>query len=330
MESEVPSYGGVVNTYAGSLVDRVSLQRKDPEWLRTQEADSLGRYLPFRQLKILVTKTESFGTAPNLMWLARSQVFENEQDAQENKEGTVLLGLIGDIPHYAVDVTKMDEAKFSAHGSFEEARALSMRLKSTSDTAIIAHGRSIMDWHSNFKFCPKCGSALKSNEGGSKRVCTNATCSAEHYPRINPVAIVLVIKGDKCLLGRQPQFPAGLYSCVAGFMETAESLEECVRREVKEETGVRVGRVRYHSSQPWPFPSQLMLGCIAEAVDDHIEVDKDELEDAKWFSRDEVLLGLERSKEQRSTEFRVPPSIAIAHQLIKAWAVDNFAVHANL
>jgi NAD+ diphosphatase len=154
-------------------------------------------------------------------------------------------------------------------------------------------------------------------QAGASRVCTNAECNASHFPRTDPVVIMLAIHGDRCLLGRQPIFPPKMYSALAGFMEPGESLEEAVRREIQEEAGVPVGDVRYHSSQPWPFPASLMIGCHAVALDDKVALPGDELEEAVWFDKGfirEVLAG------PRARELRLPPPHAIAHQLIRCWA----------
>jgi NAD+ diphosphatase len=182
------------------------------------------------------------------------------------------------------------------------------------ELGLVATAKSILDWHRRHRFCAACGTRTAPAQSGFRRDCDS--CGAQHFPRTDPVAIMLVARGDTCLLGRQTRFAPGMYSCLAGFVEPAETIEDAVRRETFEEAGVRVGTVRYHSSQPWPFPSSLMIGCIAEATSEELNVDREELEDARWFSRDEVKLMLEGRHPAGLT---APQPIAIAHHLLRAW-----------
>ena len=185
------------------------------------------------------------------------------------------------------------------------------------DLALAGRARSLLDWHRTHGFCARCGGRTDSAKGGLLRVCQE--CEAEHYPRINPVAIMLVEytddRGGDLLLGRQKNWPPGSFSALAGFVSPGETLEECCRREVFEEAGVQVGAVRYLFSQPWPFPSQLMLGLAAEATSRELTVDRSELETAQWFSRAEV----EAVWDKTGNAFVRPPRFTIAHQLIRAW-----------
>jgi NAD+ diphosphatase len=170
----------------------------------------------------------------------------------------------------------------------------------------------MIDWHNRHGFCANCGAATTLTDGGYRRACGN--CNAEHFPRTDPVVIMLPIKGDRCVLGRSPRFPPTMWSCLAGFCEPGESIEEAVRREVAEEVGVTCARVRYFASQPWPFPASLMIGCHAEAVSDEVVIDKSEIEDARWFDRAELKSMLLRQHPQ---ELSTPPPIAIAHHIIR-------------
>jgi NAD+ diphosphatase len=188
-------------------------------------------------------------------------------------------------------------------------------LLSPADLAIYGAARSVLDWHARHPFCALCGQPTKPGKGGWQRDCPS--CKTPHFPRVDPVAIMLVEQGGRLLLGRQARFPPRSYSALAGFIEPGETVEEAVAREVFEEAGVRVRDVRYVASQPWPFPSQLMLGCHAEADDPALDVDDNELEDARWFSRAEVAEALERGSE--STSFVPPPPQAIARTLLDWW-----------
>ena len=178
----------------------------------------------------------------------------------------------------------------------------------------LAQAKSVMYWHSRHRFCSNCGAETQVGAAGWKRVC--AACKAEHFPRTDPVVIMLAVSGDKCLLGRQPRFPKGMFSALAGFVEGGETLEDAVRREIKEEAGISCGKVTYMASQPWPFPCSLMIGCLAEAEDEKITIDVTELDDARWFSREDAL----KLVEGRLDGFFCPPKFAIAHQLIASWA----------
>ncbi|KQN81320.1 NAD(+) diphosphatase [Sphingomonas sp. Leaf62] len=182
------------------------------------------------------------------------------------------------------------------------------------EAALYGIARSLIDWHVRHGFCANCGQATAVSRAGWARAC--GTCAAQHFPRTDPVVIMAVEHGDRVLLGRQPSWPPGRYSTLAGFVEVGESIEEAVAREVLEEAGVRVGAVRYVASQPWPFPSQLMIGCIAVAEDDRLRVDTAELEDAFWATRAEVRAAL----SGETGRFIAPPAYAIAHSLLAAWA----------
>jgi NAD+ diphosphatase len=185
----------------------------------------------------------------------------------------------------------------------------------------IAMAKSMVSWHQRHGFCANCGTRTAMREGGWKRECPN--CKTEHFPRTDPVVITLVAHGDKCLLGRQSRFPPGMYSCLAGFVEAAETIEDAVRREIREEAGIVTSRVAYMASQPWPFPSSLMIGCFAEAETDSITIDANELEDARWFSREEVAAML---AGHHPNGLNAPLPFAIAHHLLKRFVEDGDGV----
>jgi NAD+ diphosphatase len=231
----------------------------------------------------------------------------------------VFLGLRAAVPHFTVDISHC-EAPLEALGlnsdwQFEDCRAAAMRLDGA-EAGILAQCRSQIDWHRRHMFCGVCGSQTQQARGGHVRIC--GQCSAQHFPRTDPVVIMVIADGERCLLGqsRGRLAQSKMYSALAGFIDQGESIEEAVRREVGEEAGIEVGDVRYHSSQPWPFPSSLMVGCHGVAASTDIAIDTNEMTDVSWFSRDEVLAAL----RETNPNLRVPGAIAIAHHLIKAWA----------
>ena len=186
---------------------------------------------------------------------------------------------------------------------------------SADDLALYGTARSVLDWHARHKFCARCGRPTTLAKGGWQRDCGN--CGAQHFPRVDPVAIMLVECDGRLLLGRQARFPPRSYSALAGFLEPGESIEDAVRREVFEEAGVRVGEVRYIASQPWPFPSQLMVGCLGFCESLELAIDETEIEDARWFTRGEVVEAMAKGPD--SASFLPPPPQAIAYDLLKWW-----------
>jgi len=182
-----------------------------------------------------------------------------------------------------------------------------------SELGLLAAARSLLQWHARHRFCANCGSPSESMDGGWRRVCP--ACCASHFPRTDPVAIVAVKHGGRLLLARQPHFPAGMYSALAGFIEPGETIEAAAAREIFEEAGVHLSGVRYRSSQPWPFPSSLMIGLIADAIDDALTIDRSELEDARWFTRTECAQMLEGAHPDG---LKAPMPLAIAHHLMRA------------
>jgi NAD+ diphosphatase len=189
-----------------------------------------------------------------------------------------------------------------------------------SDLATYGGARSLVNWHARHRFCSTCGAVTLPAKGGWQRTCTSEACRTEHFPRVDPVTIMLVQHGDALLLGRQPRFPAGNYSALAGFVEPGETIEEAVAREVHEEAGLRVRDVRYIASQPWPFPSSLMIGCLAHADDLVLTIDTTELEDARWFSREEVAEAIAATERgEKGAAFNAPGRQAIAFHLMRWW-----------
>ncbi|MBP6363500.1 MAG: NAD(+) diphosphatase, partial [Novosphingobium sp.] len=191
---------------------------------------------------------------------------------------------------------------------------------SPEELAIYGTARSLVDWHARHRYCARCGNPTVLAKGGWQRSCTNEVCKAEHFPRVDPVTIMLVEHEGQLLLGRQPRFPPRRFSTLAGFVEPGESIEEAVAREVMEEAGVVVRDVSYVGSQPWPFPSSLMIGCHAHALSAELTVDHTELEEADWFTRAEVAAAMAAAMAgDEDGRFIAPPPQAIAHHLLKWW-----------
>ena len=180
--------------------------------------------------------------------------------------------------------------------------------------ALLGTAKAVLDWHARHGFCAQCGQPTSVTAAGWRRECD--ACKAQHFPRTDPVVIMLAIDGDKCLLGRQRRFPKGMYSALAGFVEPGETIEEAVRREILEESGVETGQVKYVASQPWPFPSSLMIGCLALATNIQVRIDTQELEDARWFDREEIRSMFEK---RHPDALLAPNRMAIAHHLVKYW-----------
>lgn len=223
--------------------------------------------------------------------------------------GPIYLGQDGDIPLFAASMA--DEAD-NGGGTFSDMRFAAGAMQPV-DLAIAGRARALLDWHFNHQFCAKCGKKSDAREGGIKRLCT--FCNTEHFPRVNPVVIMLVLHDDQCLLGRGASWPEGAYSALAGFVSPGETLEEATRREVWEETGVMTDKHRYVFSQPWPFPAQLMAGMICEARDTALTINKAEIETANWFSKETVRGVFAKTDDA----FLCPPRFTIAHQLLKWW-----------
>jgi NAD+ diphosphatase len=231
--------------------------------------------------------------------------------------GTVFLGLRDGAPVFGMGIAPAAAEKLVGRGdvAVTELRGMAMQgVVPPDQLSAIAMAKSMVSWHQRHGFCANCGARTAMKDGGWKRECPS--CKAEHFPRTDPVVIMLVALGDKVLLGRQKQFPPGMYSCLAGFVEAAETIEDAVRREIFEESGIHCTDVAYYMTQPWPYPSSLMIGCTARATNEDVVVDRNELEDARWFDRTEATLMIKR---QHPNGLAGPHPFAIAHHLLGRW-----------
>lgn len=293
------------NAFTGAPLDRAGHHRRDAAWLAAalDAADTL--ILPFHQQQPFVT--EEVGViAPG--WLtAHARTRIAPADARMLFLGVNATG----IAHFAIDVA--DPSRLEGLGRFDDLRALGPRL-SRDDLATLGPAKAVFEWHVKNGYCANCGGPTLVVEAGWKRECP--MCSAEHFPRVDPVCIMVPTFGDKCLLGRQKVWPRGMFSALAGFIEPGEAIEEAVARETLEEAGLIVKQVTMHSTQPWPFPHSLMIGVLCEVENDSETVDTFELESVRWFTRDEAKLLI----TGKHTDAFAPPPFAIAHQLLKTWS----------
>jgi len=234
---------------------------------------------------------------------------------------TIFLGLDGGAPRFGIGIAPAAAEALKARGDLlvTDLRSIAVQgLVPAEHLPPIAEAKAILHWHARHRFCANCGATTAVVDAGWRRDCPN--CKAQHFPRTDPVVIMLAVDGDNCLLGRSPRFAPNMWSCLAGFVEPGEAIEDAVRRETAEEAGIVCGRVRYFAAQPWPFPMSLMIGCFAEAKSRDIVMDTTELEGARWFSRDEAAdMLLRRHKDGLTT----PPPVAIAHHIVRAWVEDE-------
>jgi NAD+ diphosphatase len=299
-----------VYAFGANPLDRASERRGDASWVAGLLDHPDSRIALLGALKPLVRP----GSVPTIDWHEIAP-WRARIDAGAT---CVLLGLADGSARFALDAT---DAPAPAGGAeFGDMRGLAA-VMAAGEAAILGEARAILDWHARHKFCAVCGSATGVASAGWCRRCPS--CKAQHFPRTDPVVIMLPVRGERCLLGRNARRAGARFSCLAGFVEPGETLEEAVRREVLEESGLRIGAVRYVASQPWPFPSSLMCGFIAEAISDTLAIDHAELESARWFSRDEVREMAARSAAGDGAPDSLAPPIAIGHHLARRWAAGE-------
>jgi NAD+ diphosphatase len=303
--------------FVSNILDRAAHLRRDDAGLLALEGQRDSRaYVVYRDS--LVVKQAGDG---------RNALLTIDEALQYGANpGTIFLGLRDGAAVFGMGISAAAVEKLLTRDdvAVTELRGMAMQGVVPSDQlAAIAMAKSMVSWHQRHGYCANCGTRTAMKEGGWKRDCPN--CKAEHFPRTDPVVIMLVTSGDKCLLGRQKQFLPGMYSCLAGFVEAAETIEDAVRREIFEESGIRCTDVAYYMTQPWPYPSSLMIGCTARATNEDIVVDHSELEDARWFDRTEATLMIKR---QHPDGLAGPHPFAIAHHLLGRWVHEGLDKHA--
>jgi NAD+ diphosphatase len=298
--------------YTAGRVDRAAWCRGDEAALAKFAADPrAGFYLLGGELVVM----KSAGDILQPLFAAEeARAFGAGREA-------IFLGLIDDAPRFATgfDAATVEPLKTREDFKLTDLRSIAVHgLLDSVHLPPLAEAKALLGWHARHRFCPNCGAPTGVVDAGWRRDCPS--CKVQHFPRTDPVAIMLPIAGERCVLGRSPRFAPTMYSCLAGFIEPGETIEEAVRREVLEEVGIVCGRVNYFASQPWPFPMSLMIGCHAEALSDKIVVDRSELEDARWFDREELALMLLRKHPQGLTA-TLPH--AIAHHIIRRYIEDG-------
>jgi NAD+ diphosphatase len=294
--------------FAGSRIERAADRRADAAALAVLEHDPQSRsYLIGGE--VVALKKAATGHDP---------LFDaTEARCLGDPTEVAFLGLLDGAPRFAAALAPAAIAVLQARPDIAlvDLRSIAVRgLVEHDHLAALAEGKALLNWHARHRFCPNCGAATRSVQGGWRRDCP--TCRALHFPRTDPVVIMLAIAGECCVLGRSHRFQSGMWSCLAGFVEPGETVEDAVRRETHEEAGIACGRVAYFASQPWPFPMSLMIGCYAQARSREIVVDRTELDDARWFERDEVALMLLGRHPEGLT---APLPHAIAHHIMRAW-----------
>jgi NAD+ diphosphatase len=290
------------NALAGSPIDRAGHRRTDEAWITAQIGKPGSLFVPVWRARNLMRTSPDGGARAVLVQAA-------DIPGDVHAHPWAFLGLLQDAPLFAVDLSSLDAPLPARDGAeFLDLRRIGGGA-APDDAAIMAHARGLMHWRARHRFCGVCGAACSVASAGHVAICQG--CETHHFPRTDPAVIMLVTNRDRALLGQPNAFRhMRVFTTLAGFVEPGESLEEAVAREVFEETAVRVARVRYHSSQPWPFPSSIMLGFYADAISDEIVTDTNELVEAAWFTREQL-----RAPEG----FVLPPRFSIARRLIEDW-----------
>ena len=301
--------------YIDNMLDRAAERRGEATFQAFSAADSAARAYAIGG-ELIILKKSAAGLDP-LFTVDETRALGAGAD-------TVFLGLVDGAGRFGVGLEAVAVQSLKARGDLLvlDLRSIAVQgLAGPDHLAAMAEAKALLHWHARHRFCANCGAQTNVSQAGWKRECP--ACKVEHFPRTDPVVIMLAIDGERCLMGRAGRFVANMWSCLAGFIEPGESIEEAARRETLEEAGILCGRVKYFASQPWPFPMSLMIGCHAQATSRQITVDREELEDARWFTRDEVV---EMFRGEHPEQISIPPPIAIAHHIIRAWVEEGDGV----
>jgi len=288
------------NIFAGPYLDRAAHLRQDPEWFAAALADERSRAIPVWNSRNLIAE----GDIPRAVYWELSRL----PPERRTGEDLILLGRFGETSYFTYEIDSIEAPPTPPGTRFEDLRLVAAVLP-IDEAGLLGYARAIVSWRRRHRFCGTCGAKTLPAKSGHVLVCSDPSCRHEQFPRIDPAIIVLVSDGERALLGRQASWPVGRYSTIAGFVEPGESLEDAVAREVFEETGIEVDQIEYHSSQPWPFPSSLMLGFTAHARSTEVRLRDEELEDARWFDRADLA----------SNGTLLPPRQSISYRLIEHW-----------
>ena len=306
-------------TFANNPIDRASQLRSNIEWQQETVISEKSLFMIFFEDKPLIKVSKDHTVKPEILWVSYQQL----TPMLTNNISPLFLGIKDELPHFAIDLSGLNLEQILslpsfAYSKFIDARSIAQNLDNPS-TGIIAQAKSNFEWNKNNIYCSRCeGVKLETKDTGYKKCCNQ--CGAEYFPRVDPVVIMLPCYEDKCLLGRQKGFPPGMFSALAGFVEPGETIEAAVIREVNEEVGLNSRDVVYKFTQPWPFPSQLMIACTAIVDDPTYKVDDEEIEEAIWLNKEDLTKILVGKSEKR---IWIPPPMAIAHQLIINWMENN-------
>ena len=307
--NHIPEFAPKDLGFAGDSLDRAGWRRDDAAWQREALLDPVSRFV------LICNDTPVFGFDGSRLE-ALFDLAHADRVAPYNQ--AMFMGLDDGVPWFALhlEATHFDTIKLTEKLKVIDMRSVAVQgLFSSKTIGAIGTAKAMFLWHQRHRFCGQCGGGTAIASAGWKRVC--AACAAEQFPRTDPVVIMLAVDEDRCLMGRAPRFPEGMYSCLAGFMEPGETIEDATRREIFEETGIKTNRVRYLAAQPWPFPGSLMIGCFAEATSTEITIDAAEIADARWFTRDEVKLIL---RGEHPKGLICPPRMAIANHIMRVFA----------
>jgi NAD+ diphosphatase len=299
-----------INFYSGAAIDRAGPLRGDAGWIQERLASPHARVLPVWREKSLISFDDESQASPNLAWVS----VESAAAMANGAPDLILLGERDGIAYFAIDLSHLDDpADALAHGAFVGLRDVGGAMDQA-EGALLSYAKGLIHWHERHPYCARCGGASEPRDAGHVRVCVS--CGTSHFPRTDPAVIMLVYKGNRCVLAHNRRNPMPMYSTLAGFVEPGESLEEAVAREVLEEVGIIVEQVRYHSSQPWPFPGNIMLGFHAEAETTDIVIQESELSEARWFERDDIV-------NAEKLDLRLSRPESISRRLIDDWIDGN-------